>query len=213
MLTKSLRLVWICFLFVLSTSALSQPEKYNAGTHYTVLDKPVPTSDSKKIEVIEAFWYGCPHCFSFEPRIIAWESNIPDDINFVRFPVIFNNQMKLHAQVYFTAVDLDVLEVVHNTIFETLLIEKKELLTENQIGNLFSEFGITQEDFLKSFNSFSVRTKLQQAEIRMRDYDLRGTPSIIVNGKYRVMANDTVRTQQEMLDIVDFLINKERTLK
>lgn len=212
MLIKTKRVVLVLILIVLSGSVFSQPEKYVAGTHYTILDNPVRTGDAGKIEVIEAFWYGCPHCFSFEPLIVDWAENIPEDVNFVRFPAMFNSLMKVHAQIYFTAENMDVLDLVHDSIYETLVLENGKLQTESQIGDLFAESGVAREDFVKSFNSFSVKTKLQQAETNMRNYDLRGTPSMIVNGKYRVMTGESIRTQQEMLQVVDFLINKERNL-
>ncbi len=212
MLMKSFNGVLLLLLIVCSGSLIAQPEKYVAGIHYTLLDNPVRTRDSSKIEVVEAFWYGCPHCFSFEPLVINWEENLPSDVDFIRFPAIFNSLMKLHAQIYFTAENLGMLELVHDAAYEALILERKRLQTESQIEEFFLTTGIAREAFSKSFNSFSVRTKLQQAELRMKEYNLRGTPAMIINGKYSVMTGDAVRTQQELLNVVDFLVNKERKL-
>jgi thiol:disulfide interchange protein DsbA len=84
------------------------------------------------------------------------------------------------------------------------------LQNEGQISELFLEHGVSQEDFDRTFNSFSVRTKVNQAEARMQDYGIRSTPNMIVNGKYLITTGENVRTQQEMLDVVDFLVEKER---
>ncbi len=212
MLTKGLNGVLLLLLIVCSSSLVAQPEKYVAGTHYLILDNPVRTGDPSKIEVVEAFWYGCPHCFSFEPLIVDWEKSLPSDVEFGRFPAMFNSLMKVHAQIYFTAQNMDVLNLIHNAAYEALVLERKKLQTEKQIGDLFLSVGIAREDFSKSFNSFSVKTKLKQAELRMKEYNIRGTPAMLVNGKYGVMTGDSVRTQQEMLKVVDFLVNKERIL-
>ncbi len=212
MLNTSIKIALFILLSVVCSQGIAQPEKYIEGTHYTVLSSPVQTGDPSKIEVLEAFWYGCPHCYSFEPLIVDWAKNSPSDVVFTRFPAKFNKLMKIHAQIFFTAQTLNVLDVIHNPAFEALILENKKLQSESQISEFFNALGIKSNDFEKAFTSFSVRTRLQQAEIRMKDYDLRGTPSMIVNGKYRVMTGNSVPTQQEMLQVVDFLIEKERRL-
>lgn len=209
MLKKLSELVLLVFVASAASSAFSQPEKYVAGTHYDVLDSPVRTKDSGKIEVVEAFWYGCPHCFTFEPLLVDWAERNSQRIEFVRFPASFNNLMQVHAQVFFTAQNLGVLDRVHDAVYEALVLQNRPLQTEAQIADLFVSHGVAREEFEAAFNSFSVRTKLQQAQSRMGDYKLRGTPSLIVNGKYRVMTGSAVKTQQELLRVVDYLIEKE----
>ena len=191
-------------------SSYGQIERYVAGTHYLEIANPVNTRDSSKVEVIEAFWYGCSHCFRFEPLITNWEENKPDDVDFVRFPALWNNLMKIHAQVYYAAEVLDAVDVLHEPIFNAINVERNMLQNEGQISELFLEHGVSQEDFDRTFNSFSVRTKVNQAEARMQDYGIRSTPNMIVNGKYLITTGENVRTQQEMLDVVDFLVEKER---
>jgi len=191
-------------------SSYGQIERYVAGTHYMEIANPVNTGDSSKVEVIEAFWYGCSHCFRFEPLITNWEENKPDDVDFVRFPALWNNLMKIHAQVYYAAEALDAVDALHEHIFNAINVERNMLQNEGQISELFTEHGVSQEDFDRTFNSFSVRTKVNQAEARMQDYGIRSTPNMIVNGKYLITTSENVRTQQEMLEIVDFLVEKER---
>ena len=194
----------------LASTSVGQIEKYVAGTHYTELRAPVNTPDDSKIEVLEAFWYGCSHCFRFEPLVADWESKAADDVDFRRFPAMWNALMKVNAQIYFTAEAMDVIHIVHEPVFDAINVEGNRLQNEKLIGDLFEENGIARADFEAAFNSFSVRTKVNQAEKRMQDYEIRSTPNMIVNGKYLVTTGEAVRTQAEMLEVVDFLVDKER---
>ena len=207
---KALQAAVLLVLMPLALSSYGQIERYVADTHYIEIANPVNTNDSSKVEVIEAFWYGCSHCFRFEPLITNWEENKADDVDFVRFPAMWNSLMKIHAQVYYAAEALDAVDVLHEHIFNAINVERNMLQNESQIGALFAEHGVSQEDFDRTFNSFSVRTKVTQAERRMQDYGIRSTPNMIVNGKYLIATGENVRTQQEMLEVVDFLVEKER---
>ena len=210
MIRRTLQILSLIALLPLAYSSHAQIERFVAGTHYTELRAPVNTNDASKVEVIEAFWYGCSHCFRFEPLIVNWENNIPDDVDFVRFPAMWNGLMKVHAQIYYAAEALDALDVVHEHVYNAINIEGNRLQNERQIGALFAKYGVSEADFEAAFNSFSVRTKVNQAEQRMEDYEIRSTPNMIVNGKYLITTGENVRTQQEMLEVVDFLVEKER---
>ena len=207
---RSMQILTFVMLMPLAFSSFAQIEKYVAGTHYTELAAPVNTNDSSKVEVLEAFWYGCSHCFRFEPLIANWEATAGEDVDFVRFPAMWNALMEVHAQVYYTAEAMDALDIVHEPVFNAINIEGNRLQNENQIGALFAEYGISEDDFSKAFNSFTVRTKVNQAKQRMQAYEIRSTPNMIVNGKYLVTTGETVRTQADMLEVVDFLVEKER---
>ena len=210
MIKRTLQIALFVSLLPVAFSSFAQIERYVAGTHYTELPNPVNTRDASKVEVLEAFWYGCSHCFRFEPLLTAWEESAPDDVDVVRFPALWNDLMKIHAQVYYTAEALDKLDVLHTPVFNAINLQGNRLQNERQIGSLFAEHGVTVEDFEKAFNSFSVRTKVNQAEKRMQDYQIRSTPNMIVNGKYLVTTGQNVRTQEEMLEVVEFLVEKER---
>jgi thiol:disulfide interchange protein DsbA len=205
-----MQILTFVMLMPLAFSSFAQIEKYVAGTHYTELQAPVNTNDSSKVEVLEAFWYGCSHCFRFEPLIANWEATAGEDVDFVRFPAMWNALMEVHAQVYYTAEAMDALDIVHEPVFNAINIEGNRLQNENQIGALFAEYGISEDDFSKAFNSFTVRTKVNQAKQRMQAYEIRSTPNMIVNGKYLVTTGETVRTQADMLEVVDFLVERER---
>ncbi|MBL4572845.1 MAG: thiol:disulfide interchange protein DsbA/DsbL [Gammaproteobacteria bacterium] len=207
---RSMQVLTFALLMPLAFSSFAQIEKFIAGTHYTELSAPVNTNDSSKVEVLEVFWYGCSHCFRFEPLIANWEAKMPADVDFGRFPAMWNGLMEVHAQVYYTAVAMDALDVVHEHVFNAINIEGNRLQNEGQIGALFAKYGIDEDEFTKSFNSFSVRTKVNQAKQRMQAYEIRSTPNMIVNGKYLVATGQNVLTQADMLEVVDFLVEKER---
>ena len=210
MIKRTLQIALFVSLLPVAFSSFAQIERYVAGTHYIELPNQVNTRDASKVEVLEAFWYGCSHCFRFEPVLTAWEERAPDDVDVVRFPALWNNLMKIHAQVYYTAEALDKLDVLHTPVFNAINLQGNRLQNERQIGSLFAEHGVTKEEFEKAFNSFSVRTKVNQAEKRMQDYQIRSTPNMIVNGKYLVTTGQNVPTQEEMLAVVEFLVEKER---
>lgn len=210
MIKHLMKTVGAALLFGLFTTASAQPTLYVAGTHYTELPAPVRTNDASRVEVLEVFWYGCGFCFQFQPLVENWAQEAPDYIDFQRFPAIWNDIMKVHAQAYFTAESLGVVDKVHEPIFNAINLQNNRLQNERQLAALFTQHGVTQEQFSEAFNSFQVRTKVNQTERRMRDYQIRSTPNVIVNGKYLVTSNDAVRSQQEMLQVVDFLVERER---
>ena len=127
MIKRTIQFLSLIMLLPLAFSSYGQIEKYIAGTHYAELRVPVNTKDSTKIEVIEAFWYGCSHCFRFEPLIVNWEANQAEDVDFHRFPAMWNDLMKIHGQVYYTAEALDAVEVLHERVFSAINVEGNRL--------------------------------------------------------------------------------------
>ncbi|MGI9251544.1 MAG: thiol:disulfide interchange protein DsbA/DsbL [Pseudohongiellaceae bacterium] len=204
------QLITLLLLLPLAATNYAQVERYVAGTHYTEISNPVNTRDASKIEVIEVFWYGCGHCFRFEPLINAWEENAPEDVDFLRFPAIWNALLQVHAQAYYTAEALDAVSLLHEHIFTAINVQGNRMQSESQIGAVFTEHGISQESFTNAFNSFSVRTKVNQAQSRTLAYEVASTPNMVVNGKYLISTGESVPTQEEMLNVVDFLVEKER---
>ena len=210
MIKQVVKLGAAALLSALAVSAWAQPSLYVAGTHYEELPAPVRTNDADRIEVLEVFWYGCGHCFRFQPLVDDWAAHAPDDVDYQRYPAIWNELMKVHAQAYYTAEALDAVEAVHEPIFNAINLQGNRLQNEQQLATLFTDHGVDEDAFSRAFNSFPVRTKVNQAESRMQDYQIRSTPNVIVNGKYLVTTNEAVRTQQDMLSIVDFLVAQER---
>lgn len=198
-------------LLLLGLSAMTTAEQaYQAGKDYVVLEQPVRTRDSSKIEVVEVFWYGCSHCYNFEPLVSKWHDSQQADVDFWASPAVWNARMKIHARAFFTAKALGVLDKLHTPLFTTLVVERKPLANQQQVENLFADYGVDRKAFNKTFNSFGINSQVNQADARARSYKISGTPEVIVNGKYRVTAS-MAGGQVEMLQVVDHLVAHERS--
>ena len=206
---KVLRNILLVCLF---SPAMVMADDYVAGQHYQVLASPVPTLNANKIEVVELFWYGCPHCFSFEPLLDEWQATLGDDVEFWHSPAMWNERMNTHARIYYAAEVLGVLDKAHPAVFKAMNVDRKKLLEEDDIAALFVTLGVSKEDFSKAFNSFGVKSSVRQADARARGYKITGTPEMVVNGKYRISAS-TAGGQVKMLDVANYLIKKEREAK
>ena len=179
------------------------------GTHYDLISPPVRAVSSDKIEVAEFFWYGCSHCYAFEPILEQWKKNLPEDVRFRGIPAVWRDVMELHARAYYTAEALGVLDTMHLILFQAMNVDQKPLASEKEIGALFVANGVSEEDFDKAFNSFGVNSQVSQGISVGKSAKLTGTPSLMVNGKYFISGNKA-GGQAEMLEVVDFLIAKER---
>ena len=184
--------------------------KYKEGQHYDRLVPAQPTvGGADKIEVGELFMYGCPHCFTLDPTLTAWAAELPPEVRFVRIPAIFNRAAQLHAQLYYTAEllaangALQDFEQFHTAVFTEFHRRNNRLVTVDSIERLFTRFGVSSEDFDKTWNSFPVNQKMRVAGDLARRYNVASVPAIVVNGKYRV-AN-----QPELLAIIEELLARE----
>jgi thiol:disulfide interchange protein DsbA len=187
-------------------------QSYVEGTHYDLITPAVRTADPDKIEVAEFFWYGCGHCYTFEPMIEQWRKSLPDDVDFHGSPAIWNAQMELHARAFYTAQVLGVMDTMHTVLFQAMNVDRKRLSSEAEIAALFTANGVSAEDFGKAFNSFGVSSQVRQANARARAAKITGTPALMVNGKYHVSTRKA-GSQANMLKVAEFLIEKERAAK
>lgn len=179
------------------------------GVKYQAIASPQPTSDAESIEVLELFWYGCPHCYQLEPEIQAWLETKPDDVTFVRLPAVLGPTWELGARAFYTAELLDVTDKIHSQLFERLHKQKKPLSSAADIKAFFVEQGVSAEDFDKTFGSFAVITKTNRARQARDMYGITGVPTLVVNGKYRITAK-LAGGNKEMLEVVDVLVEQER---
>jgi thiol:disulfide interchange protein DsbA len=210
---KQLLLTLSLMAFGLSCSAGEEAAKtYVAGTDYDLITPPVRAVNPDKIEVAEFFWYGCSHCYSFEPTLEQWEKTLPEDVSFRGVPAVWQEKMELHAKAYYAAEALGVLDTMHPVIFQAMNVDRKPLGTQAEIAALFTANGVSEEDFNKAFNSFGVSSQVRQAVATGKAAQITGTPALMVNGKYHVSGRKA-GTQADMLKVVDFLIEKERAAK
>ncbi len=179
------------------------------GVKYEELANPQPTAAADKIEVLELFYYGCPHCYHLEPELNDWLKQKPDDVVFVRMPAVLGPTWELLGRAYYTAELLDVVDKIHAPLFDHIHKEKKPIRNATELKEFFAEQGVSEADFDKTFNSFAVITKTNRAKQVRELYGLTGVPTLVVNGKYRTTAT-LAGGNKQMLQVVDLLIDRER---
>jgi len=191
----------------MTTAALAAG--YTEGKEYAALANPQPTSSGDKIEVVELFWYGCPHCYRLEPFVAQWLASKPDDVDFVQMPAIIGPPWELLAKAYYTAEFLGVKEKIHLALFDVLHKDKKKITTDAALQAFFIEQGVSEEDFKKTFNSFAVAMKVNNARLMTKRYAITGVPTIIVNGKYHT-SGSLAGSNENIIKVLDYLVNQER---
>ena len=162
-----------------------------------------------KIEVAEVFWFGCNHCYALEPYIARWKKDMSSDVAFLKSPATWNEMLKTHANIYYTAKALGIEQQFVPAAFNTIQNEGRMLTGGTELEYYFKGFDIERDKYKAVSTSFGVRNAVDQADKKMKQWQVTGVPSLIVNGKYRVSASRSVRTDQ-LFDVVDFLIEKER---
>lgn len=185
-------------------------ERFELGRHYVRLSPTQPTSSGPdQIEVCEIFWYGCPHCYTFDPYLESWKEDLDPDVSFVRVPAVWNPLLQLHARAYYTAEVLGITEEIHTPIFREIHVNGNPLNSEQALQGFFEEFGVSAEDFTGAFNSFAVHTRLQRADELSRRYRVSSVPMVIVNGKYSASAQ-SAGDYPTLMELIDELVVSER---
>lgn len=191
-------------------ACLAQSPPYQEGTHYERLPVPVETEVQDGVEVVDVFSYACYHCYSFHPLLEQWSGGLVEDVNFRRVPAVFSELWRQLARLFYVAQSLGVLEAMHRSIFEAVHQRGQNLTDRDVAAALFKEVaGVDEATFQDALNSFTVETRVQQAVATGKAYRITGTPTLIVNGKFRI---DTKMAdgQAGMLRVADFLIDAER---
>lgn len=196
-----------CILLLISLTAVFNAESAEE-LGYETLVPAQPTQDSNKIEVIEFFWYGCPHCYQFEPILEKWKSTLPENVQFIRQPAIFSKLWGQHAKAYFTAEALGVIDEVHADLFDAIQNKKQKLTSEDQLAEFFVAHGVAEDKFRQAYNSFLVDTKMRQAKAMSPRYGITGVPAIVINGKYKTNG-PLAKSHANMIKVMDMLIVKE----
>ena len=196
-------LTLVCTLGVVASAA-----EFEEGVDYVALPVPVETRDPSKIEVVEVFSYACIHCYTLEPLVVGWLRTVPDDVDFRRMPLV-SQRLVPFAQAFYTAEAMGVVERVHMPMFAAIHDLRVDMTRRDYIRRLFvRDADVDEEEFLRVFDSFGVRSRVRQAEAQGRLYRIMATPSIVVNGRY---VTESGRAGLErMFLVVDYLIELER---
>lgn len=192
---------------------------------YKILAEVLAPADAQKIEVIEFFWYGCPHCYHLEPTIELWMKEQQKDVVVRRVPVAFNKDLLVHSQLYYTLEQMveqmkipsaekqEKLRQLHLKVFEAFHKEKKPLMTEKEIFKWAAKQGLKQKEFEDMFRSFGVITKTQTAQATFEKARLDGVPALVVQGKYLTSPSITGGSQERTIAVLKWLVEQVRNKK
>ena len=191
--------------------AAAQQRKWEAGADYALITPPVPTSTGDKVEVAEVFSYACPHCAHFQPYADELKSKLPANAQFVLVPAVFNPSWEPFARAYYTALTLGLVDKTHQALFDAVHRDHLPLTSLDALASWYAGYGdTTAAQFLSTANSFVIDAKLAHAADLVRSYGVEGTPTLVVNGKYRISASSQRGIGfAEMVQIALFLANQE----
>ena len=202
--TSNLFLI-ITLMFALT--GISCAAEYQEGKHYKRIDTQ-KTANPENVEVLEFFWYGCPHCYQFEPHIKQWKKGKPENVDFYRVPATFRPLWTLHARAYYALEMMGKLEQVHPYMFTEIHNNKNMLDSVDSLAKFVSKHGVDRSEFIDTMNSFSVENNLRKATKKVSSYKLSGVPTIAVNGKYLV-SGSMAGSYENMIKIMQYLVEKE----
>ncbi len=171
---------------------------------YIKIPTPQATMTGDKIEVLEVFWYGCPHCYEFEPTIEKWLAEKADYIEFVRIPGVMAKNWLPHARAYYAAEKLGVLEKIHRPLFNAIHKQRRKIIDENSLKSFFAEQGISGDAFEQAYTSREVEEKVRNAYQIGQRYQLTGVPTILINGKYGTSVS-MAGGNDKIMDVIDIL--------
>jgi thiol:disulfide interchange protein DsbA len=184
--------------------------RFQLGQHYERLSPVQPTSSSpEQVEVTEVFWYGCPHCYDFEPYLASWSEQKPEYVSFVRVPALWNPMLRTHGRAFYTAQVLGKLDEMHDAFFAEIHENGNLLDTREALAAFFARFDVEAAQFDEAFDSYEVSSRLQQAEELNRRYRISSVPTIVVNGKYT--SNATLAGDYDrLIELIGELAASER---
>ena len=187
-------------------AAWAQSKPPADGAEYISLDQAVPTEGGPgKVDVVEFFWYSCPHCNAFEPLLEAWLSKLPKHVHFRRVPVMFRPTFEPQQRLFYVLEAMGKLPELHKKVFYAIHVEKQILDSADQVSNWVAKQGVDKAKFLEQYNSFPVVTKARRAAQLQEQYKVDGVPSLGIAGKY-FTSGTLAGTMQRALQVTDYLV-------
>ncbi len=191
-------------------TAMSQAAAPKEGTDYVKLAQPAPVeAPAGKIEVVEFFWYSCPHCAAFEPVLAEWVKRLPADVAFRRVPIAFQSSYTPQQQLYYALEAMGLLDTLHTRVFAAIHGERQNLVKPDAIADWIVKQGVDKAKFLSHFNSFSTSTKANRARQLMTAYMVEGVPAMGVAGRFYTDGS-LAKSTDRALTISDFLVAEVR---
>lgn len=196
---KLIKQLFMILALFCATQAFAEPE---AGKDYQILNPAQPTHSGAKIEVLEFFFYGCSHCFKLHPLLSAWEKKMPKDVEFTFVPAIFNPTWEVSARTFYALEALGQRAQLHDDLFNAW--NDNILLTdEASTTDFLAKHGVDRKKFADAYNSFSMQSKVVRAKQMGQSYGIRGTPTLIVDGKYLITGLQPAETMQVLSALID----------
>lgn len=191
-------------------SAARAQSEFVEGTHYVKLSQPGPVPANGKIEVVEFFWYGCPHCQAFEPALDAWQKKLPADVAFQRMPVAFREEpFVAHQRLFFALDALGLIDTMHRKVFNAIHLDRMRLDKLPEIVAFVTKNGVDGAKFSEAFNSFSVQTKVRQAKQLAEVYRIDGVPTLGIQARFYT-SGSLAGGPERALAVADYLITRAR---
>ena len=166
-------------------------------------------TESDQIIIYEFFWYGCPHCFNLEPTMDRIEADLDKDAKVVKVPVALRDSWLPHAKLYYSLSQMDMIDNIHNLIFEEIHIENNRLDNEEVMAQFLGKNGIDTKEFSEKYNSYGTEARIKKASNLARKYQINSVPTIVVNGKY-LTSGSFVSSYDELYSVVNLLVERER---
>ncbi len=216
--TSCLRLAVLLLAFAISAAASAQ---LTPGKDYRVINPPQPTDSGKRIELLEFFWYGCPHCNALQPSLRIWLRQKPADVDFKRVPAVFDNSWVPLTWAYYSLDAMGVAEKLHYDVFAAIHEQKLRLQDSAVLFDWVAKHGVDRQKFVDTYNSFGVKNRGARSIEMTRNYDIPGTPALTVDGKYLVAPSMILKPDNSVdyeryfrvLDQVIAMARKERAGK
>ena len=193
-------------------AAQAQGSAPRAGTEFRLIDPPQPADDASKVEVVEFFWYACPHCNAFEPELVEWAKKLPADVVFKRVPVQFNAGFEPQQRLFYTLEAIGKLDTLHNKVFQAIHTQRLPLNTAERIATWAEQQGLDAKAFGDAYKSFGVQSKVQRATKMMTSYGVDGVPMLAIGGRYMTSPSQAGGSTRA-LQVADFLIEQARKSK
>ncbi len=182
---KRWREVLLILLLCLGGSAMA--DELRPGRDFRLIDPPLATEAKGRIEVIEFFWYGCPHCFDLEPLLAAWTRTLPADAALRRVPAIFHSKWEPGARLYYTLEAMHLVDSLHSAVFNAIHVERLRLNDEKILFDWVAQKGIDAKAFAEAWNSFGVQSRVREAQRLTQESRITGVPSLVIAGRYQAL--------------------------
>ena len=189
-------------LFTISANA-----DYKLGKDFRLVDNPMPVKKDGIVEVTESFWYGCAHCYSFEPAINSWKATLGTDTKLIKMPITWGGIHQLHAALYYTIEALKLDPSTHSAVFVTIHKEGNFLQSPKAIQDFLVKFGVAPEVTSQYLNSFTVKQKVNRGIKYAKQVKVTAVPMMIVDGKYVIQSKGSF---SEMLKVVEHVVELQR---